>query len=68
MKRTLPLLLALSLTSCTATLDKTDAWLVKKIGLDTFGVLTLGLSAKAKGEQLKKEYETLKVVEVTPQK
>jgi hypothetical protein len=61
-------LLALSLTSCTATLDKTDAWLLKKIGLDTVGVLTLGLSAKSKGEQLKKEYETLKVIEVTAQK
>jgi hypothetical protein len=52
------------LSSCASA----DAWLIKKTGLDTVAILTLGLSAKNKGEQLKSEYETLKVVEVTAQK
>jgi hypothetical protein len=60
----LSLLAVLGLSSCASA----DAWLIKKTGLDTVAILTLGLSAKNKGEQLKSEYETLKVVEVTAQK
>jgi hypothetical protein len=54
----------LALPSCAST----DAWLVKKTGLNTAAIITLGLSAKLKGEQLKAEYELLKPLEVTAQK
>lgn len=65
MKHTLlSLLAALTLTSCA----EFDAKLKAKTGLDTAAILTLGLSAKLKAEQLKSEYETLKAVEVTAQK
>lgn len=60
----LSLLAVIGLSSCAST----DAWLIKKTGLDTAAFLTLGLSAKFKAEQLKSEYETLKAVEVTAQK
>lgn len=58
------LLAVLGLTSCA----EFDAKLKAKTGLDTAALLTLGLSAKIKAEQLKSEYETLKAVEVTAQK
>lgn len=64
MKTLFLLTVVLCLTSCAST----DAWLLKKTGLDTAGIITLGLSAKIKGEQLKAEYETLKAVEITVQK
>jgi hypothetical protein len=64
MKHALLLLLAIPLASCT----NFDQKLRDKTGLDTLGWVTLGLSAKLKGEQLKSEYETLKAVEVTAQK
>lgn len=55
---------ALALPSCAGF----DAKLKDKTGLNSLGWLTLGLSAKVKGEQLKSEYDTLKAVEVTAQK
>lgn len=61
---TLPLLAVLSLASCA----EFDAKLKAKTGLDTAAILTLGLSAKLKAEQLQSEYQTLKAVEVTAQK
>lgn len=64
MKIAATLIAVLCLTSCAST----DVWLLEKTGLDTAAVITLGLSAKLKGEQLKKEYEVLKAVEVTAQK
>lgn len=64
MKIAAALIAVLCLTSCAST----DNWLLEKTGLDTAAVITLGLSAKLKGEQLKKEYEVLKAVEVTAQK
>jgi hypothetical protein len=60
-----------SLIVCVAALtgcQNFDQKLRDKTGLDTVGWLTLGLSAKVKGEQLKTEYDTLKAVEVTAQK
>jgi hypothetical protein len=64
MKITATLITVLCLTSCAST----DKWLLEKTGLDTAAIITLGLSTKLKGEQLKKEYEVLKAVEVTAQK
>jgi hypothetical protein len=64
MKTAAILIAVLCLTSCAST----DKWLLEKTGLDTAAVITLGLSAKLKGEQLKQEYEVLKAVEVTAQK
>jgi hypothetical protein len=64
MKHALLIILAFPLASCT----NFDQKLRDKTGLDTLGWVTLGLSAKLKGEQLKSEYETLKAVEVTAQK
>lgn len=64
MKNTLAILAAIGLSSCAST----DAWLVKKTGVDSLGWITLGLSAKAKGEALKAEYDMLKPLEVTAQK
>jgi len=60
----LSLLAVITLASCA----EFDAKLKAKTGLDTAAILTLGLSAKIKGEQLKSEYEMLKAVEVTAQK
>jgi hypothetical protein len=65
MKHTLlPLAAVCGLSSCA----DFDQKLRDKTGLDSVGWLTLGLSAKVKGEQLKTEYDTLKAVEVTAQK
>ena len=64
MKTVVILIAVLCLTSCASA----DKWLLEKTGLDTAAVITLGLSAKLKGEQLKQEYEVLKAVEVTAQK
>ena len=61
---TLSLLAVIGLSSCAST----DAWLIKKTGLNTAAIITLGLSAKLKGEQLKEEYELLQPIEVTAQK
>ena len=61
---TLSLLAVLTLASCA----EFDAKLKAKTGLDTAAILTLGLSAKLKAEQLQSEYQTLKAVEVTAQK
>ena len=60
----LPLLAAITLASCA----EFDAKLKAKTGLDTAAILTLGLSAKIKAEQIKSEYEVLKEIEVTAQK
>lgn len=60
----LPIVAALGLSSCAGF----DQKLRDKTGLDSVGWLTLGLSAKVKGEQLKSEYDALKAVEVTAQK
>lgn len=60
----LSIVAALGLSSCAGF----DQKLRDKTGLDSVGWLTLGLSAKVKGEQLKSEYDTLKTVEVTAQK
>lgn len=60
----LSLLAVITLASCA----EFDAKLKAKTGLDTAAILTLGLSAKIKAEQLKSEYDTLKTIEVTAQK
>lgn len=60
----LPLAAVLCLSSCAGF----DQKLRDKTGLDSVGWLTLGLSAKVKGEQLKTEYDTLKAVGITAQK
>jgi hypothetical protein len=66
--KTTPLILALLAVIGLSSCAEFDAKLKAKTGLDTAAILTLGLSAKLKAEQLQSEYETLKAVEVTAQK
>jgi hypothetical protein len=64
MKHFILIPVAVALTSCTGFDQKLKA----KTGLDTLGWVTLGISAKLKGEQLKEEYENLQTITVTAQK
>lgn len=57
MKLTLAIMAAIGLSSCA----NMDAWLVEKTGVDSLGWLSLGISGKAKVEDLKAEYDAVKI-------